>query len=225
MNRITVKSQVQLTQSTKEPLAQGKPVAQITGKAPVGQIVGVVSKERVVNQSPEIRKMRQIQGDSLRLQNQIVGDLPALLQEVSSVASDLAKLPGGGLVAAEHKQCIQRATAQFDGEIPQMSRNLHSLKPKPGAQSLNTRPESCGSCDEARCLDCCRNLYPIDAAQGSPLHAQQERRQMLCISHCVIIYEACRKSSSQADLLGMGMDILKGVSESRTDTTRKLSSI
>jgi len=48
---------------------------------------------------------------------------------------------------------------------------------------------------------------------------------MLCISHCVIIYEACRKSWDQADLLGMGMVILKGVSESRTDMTRKLFSI
>ncbi len=225
MNGINVQSQVQLTQATKEPLPQGKPVAPTTGKAPVGQIVGAVPKERVVNQSPEIRKMRQIQGDSLRLKNQIVGDLRALRQEVSSVVSDLAKLPGGGLVPAEHKQCIRRATAQFEGEISQMNRNTHSLKPKPGAQSLNSRPGSCDSCDEARCLDCCRNLYRIDAAPGSPLHAQQERRQMLCISHCVILHESCRRSSDQSDMYGMAMDILKSVSDSSADMTRKLSNI
>jgi hypothetical protein len=48
---------------------------------------------------------------------------------------------------------------------------------------------------------------------------------MLCISHCVIIYESCRRSSDQSDMFGMAMDILKSVSDSRTDMTRKLSSI
>jgi hypothetical protein len=225
MSEIYLKSQALLAQATKERLPESKTIAGTVNKASPGQIGGVVIKERVVGQSPEVRRMRELRGNALHLRDKIVGDLRGLHQEMSSVASDLAKLPGGGVVPAESKQCLKRASAQFDGELSQMNKHVTFLKPKKGAQSLNTQLGQCAACDENRCMDCCRNFYQINAAQGSPLHAEQEKHQMMCIAHCLVINESCKGSSEPSDMIGMAMDILKEVNERQRDNTRNISNI
>ncbi len=225
MNQIYLRSQADLTQAVKEQLPEKQTIAGTISKPSSGQIGGVMTKERVIAQSPEVRRMRELEGNILHFKDKIVGDLSLLRQEMSYVASDLAKLSGGGLVPAESKQCIKRASDQLDGEIAGLNERINSLKAQKGAQNLNTQLNICGSCDENKCVDCCRNVYKISADEGSALRAQQDRQRRKCVDNCMIISSLCQKDSNVKDMLGKGWDILKDVTEQQRDNSSNISKI
>jgi len=225
MNQIFLKSRSDLAQAVKGQLPEGKTIAGTINQSSSGQIGGVITKEQVIGQSPEVRRIRELEGDSLRLKDKIVGDLSLLRQEMSSVASDLAKLSGGGLVPAESKHCIKRASSRLDGEIAGLNERIHALRAQKGAQNLNTRLSICGSCDENQCVSCCRNVYKISADEGSALRAQQERQRLKCVGNCMVIYSLCQKDSNEADMWAKMLDIMKDVTEKQANNSGKISKI
>lgn len=225
MNEVYLKSQAHLTQATKEQFPKRKTNLGAGNKTSTGQIGGVVTKEQVIGQSPEVRRMRELQGNILLLKDKILRELRVLQQEMSSVASDIARLSDGGLVPAESKQCIQRASSQLDGEISGLNKNISSPKVRKGAQNLNTQLSICGSCDENQCVDCCRNLYKISAEKGSALRAEQERHQRMCIAHCLVINSSCKKDSETEDMWSKATNLLKSVIEHQRDNIRNITNI
>jgi len=225
MDQIYLKSQADFAQAVKEQLPEKKTIAGTVNQSSPGQIGGVISREQVIGQSPEVRRMRELEGNIPHFKDKIVGDLSLLRQEMSYVSSELAKLSGGGLVPAESKQCIKRASSQLDGEIAGLNERIHSLQARKGAQNLNTQLNICGSCDENKCLDCCRNVYKISADEGSALRDQQERQQLKCICNCLVIYSACKKNSDAADMWGKAGDIMKDFTEKQSNNSGNISKI
>jgi hypothetical protein len=218
MGQIYLKNQTDFTQAVKAQLPGRETIAGAINKPAPGQIGGVITKEQIIGQSPEVRRMQELKGNLIHLKDKIVGDLTVLRQEISSIASDLGKLSKGGLVPAEGKQCIKRASSQLDVEIAGLNERINSLKAKKGAQNLNI--QLCHSCDENKCEDCCRNLYKINADEGSALRTEQERQQNKCIINCMYIHEFCEMDSRTEDLFNMLSDILKDVNENRLNDIR-----
>lgn len=90
---------------------------------------------------------------------------------------------------------------------------------------MNTQLNICGSCDENQCVDCCRNLYKISAEKGSALRVEQERHQLMCIAHCLVINSSCKKVSETEDMWSKAINILKSVIEHQRDNIRNITNI
>jgi hypothetical protein len=54
---------------------------------------------------------------------------------------------------------------------------------------------------------------------------EQERHQLMCIAHCLVINSSCKKVSETEDMWSKAINILKSVIEHQRDNIRNITNI
>lgn len=232
MKQVTLKTKQEIKQASLTPLPEKRVISKKTSEGDSGKTAGLIPAEKTKGEFSGVQQMQKINGDAKRVKGNIVQQVSGIRQELKIIEADIRRLSGSSLTPAQDRRCISNAVKELEHEMAsseELNNILKAQRDEYNSQVTAQMPDDprlCGGCNLTQCKDCCAQKNKIQALEGSPARATQEKNLALCLKDCEFHAQVCSSfsdfGSKASDLFGMMSDILKDINDRALGTSRNL---